>query len=166
MRKKVRLAMLGVTVAALAAVGTPAVASAHGGSGAITGPVEAHCAREFDRAQRVDMESFRDFDQETWRLAHDEDAITVFASGAMVRGRDNIVNALNSHFTNRNAVWTWTELARTVDGCRTGTILYDATYAIPSVGFTQRAIVGVYYTRKRGEWLSVADQSTLLPPAS
>jgi hypothetical protein len=159
MHTKVRIAMLGVTLAALATVATPTVAAAH------DQPGESSCAREFEEAQRVDMESFRDFDRETWRLSHDEDAITIFASGTVVRGRDNIVAALDGHFTNRNATWTWTELARTIDGCRTAYILYDATYAIPSIGFTQRAIVGVAYTRKHGRWLSVADQSTRLPTA-
>ena len=42
----------------------------------------------------------------------------------------------------------------------TATILYDATYAVPSTGFTQRAYVSVTYTYKRGKWLSVIDQST------
>jgi hypothetical protein len=50
-----------------------------------------------------------------------------------------------------------------VDGCRTATIVYDATYAIPSPGFTVREIVSVTYTYKHGRWLSVIDQSTELP---
>ena len=41
----------------------------------------AGCAREFEEAQRVDMESFRDFDEPTWLAGHHPEAITIFASG-------------------------------------------------------------------------------------
>ena len=68
--------------------------------------------------------------------------------------------ALADSGTDRTAVWSWTELTRAVDGCKTATILYDATYAIPSEGFTQRAYTSVSYTYKRGKWLSVIDQGT------
>jgi hypothetical protein len=37
---------------------------------------------------------------------------------------------------NRNAVWTWTELTRAVDDCKTGTAVDDATYAVPCEDFT------------------------------
>jgi hypothetical protein len=30
---------------------------------------------------------------------------------------------------------------------------------------SQRSLTSVVYTRKRGKWLSVLDQGTLLPPA-
>ncbi|HZN75995.1 MAG TPA: hypothetical protein VFC00_30560 [Micromonosporaceae bacterium] len=62
--------MLAVTAAALATVATPTVAVAN------EEPDERNCVQEFEEAQRLDMESFRDFDRETWRLTHDEDAIT------------------------------------------------------------------------------------------
>jgi hypothetical protein len=145
--------------AALAAV-APTMASANDGkpSGA-----DRRCAREFDAAQRTDMESFRDYDLATWKAGHDDDAITVFAAGQWFQGRDTIAAVLHKHFENREATWTWTELSRAVDGCTTATILYDATYGVPSAHFTQRALVSVTYTRKHGKWLSVIDQSTLLP---
>ena len=83
----------------------------------------AGCARQFEVAQRVDMESFRDFDKETWLAGHDERAVTVFASGAKRIGIDAIEQALASHFANREAVWSWTELYRVVDGCHSAIIL-------------------------------------------
>jgi len=46
-----------------------------------TGGVVELGHREFDEAQRVDMESFRDYDLETWKAGHDDDAITVLAQG-------------------------------------------------------------------------------------
>jgi aspartate/methionine/tyrosine aminotransferase len=79
------------------------------------------------------------------------------------QGRDTIASVLHRHFEDREATWTWTELSRAVDACTTATILYDATYGIPSRNFTQHALVSVVYTRKHGKWLSVIDQSTLLP---
>jgi hypothetical protein len=127
--------------------------------------VQAIDARQFEQAQRTDMESFRDFDRDTWVAGHDDDAITIFTTGQMVQGRDNIANTLRNHFNNRNAVWSWTELTRAVDGCKTATIVYDATYAVPSDNFTLREIVSVTYTYKHGRWLSVIDQGTELPPA-
>jgi hypothetical protein len=59
----------------------------------------------------------------------------------------------------------WSKLTRAVDGCKTATIVYDATYAVPSDNFTLREIVSVTYTYKHGRWLSVIDQGTELPPA-
>ncbi|MEZ0472284.1 hypothetical protein [Luteimonas salinilitoris] len=124
-----------------------------------------HCERQFEVAQRIDMESFRDYDAETFRAVHTDDAVTIFASGAVFYGIDAIMDALASHFENREAVWEWTELYRKVEGCRTAFILYETTYRIPSAGFFQRALTGVSYTRHRGVWLANADQGTLLPPA-
>src|SRR5688500_18054696 len=80
------------------------------------------CARQCEVAQRVDMESFRDYDEETWLASHDDRAVTVFASGARRIGIDAIKQAMASHFANREAVWSWTELYRVVDGCRSAVI--------------------------------------------
>ena len=74
---------------------------------------QRYCERQFEVAQRVDMESFRDYDAEVFRAGHTEDAITVFASGAHFIGIDAIMSALAGHFQNREAVWEWTELYRT-----------------------------------------------------
>ena len=120
------------------------------------------CARQFETAQRLDMESFRDFDAETFRAGHDDRAVTVFASGAVRYGIDAIMQALASHFANRNAVWSWTEKYRVVDGCTSAYILYDTVYEIPSIGFRQHALTGVTYTHAGNAWLSIADQGTLL----
>jgi transcriptional regulator of nitric oxide reductase len=125
--------------------------------------VAAGCARQFETAQRIDMESFRDYDAQTFRDGHHRDAVTVFASGTVRYGIDAIMAALASHFTNREAVWAWTELYRVVDGCKSAFILYDTTYDIPSSGFHQHALTGVTYTHRHGKWLAIADQGTLLP---
>jgi len=121
------------------------------------------CARSFDEAQRLDMESFGRFDAEAFRAIHHPEATAVFASGARRMGIDAIMDALAPHFANRNATWTWTELHRFVDGCRSAYILYETWYAIPSEGFSQHALTGVTYIREHGRWLGIADQGTLLP---
>jgi len=36
-------------------------------------------------------------------------------------------------------------------------------YDIPSIGFHQRALTSVTYIHKGDNWLSIADQGTLLP---
>lgn len=125
--------------------------------------VAAGCARQFERAQRVDMESFRDYDAQTFRAGHVSDTVTVFASGAVRYGIDAVMEALRPHFESREAVWAWTEKYRVVDGCRTAFILYETTYDIPSNGYHQRALTGVSYTYRHGKWLAVADTGTLLP---
>lgn len=125
--------------------------------------VAAGCARQFERAQRVDMESFRDYDAAKFRAGHHPEAVTVFASGAVRYGIDAVMEALRSHFQDREAVWAWKELYRVVDGCKSGYILYETTYDIASVGFHQRALTGVTYTYHHGKWLTIADQGTLLP---
>jgi hypothetical protein len=122
----------------------------------------AGCAMQFEEAQRIDMESFRDYDAETFRAGHHPEAVTIFASGAVRYGVDAIMTALAPHFANREAVWAWTELYRVVDGCKAAFILYDATYDIPSIGYHQRTLTGVAYTHDGRRWLSVADQGTYL----
>jgi hypothetical protein len=156
-RTKTALIGLGLVAATLGA----APASAAGGGEQASG--NGHCARQFEEAQRIDMESYRDFDLETWLASHDDDAIAIYSSGLVVQGREAIGESQRNHFTNREAVWTWTELTRAVDGCRTATIVYDATYAIPAREFVLRLIVSVTYTYKHGKWLSVIDQGTEIP---
>ena len=121
------------------------------------------CARQFEIAQRMDMESFRDYDAETFRAVHDERAITIFASGAKFTGVDAIMTALASHFANREAQWTWTEVYRVVDGCNAAFILYETVYEIPRIGFRQHAYTGVTYSHDGHRWLAIADQGTALP---
>jgi hypothetical protein len=122
----------------------------------------AGCAAQFELAQRTDMESFRDYDAETFRDGHHPDAVTIFASGAVRKGVDAIMSALAPHFANREAIWAWTEVYRVVDGCKSAFILYDATYDIPSIGYHQRTLTGVTYTHDGNKWSSIADQGTYL----
>jgi hypothetical protein len=122
----------------------------------------AGCAAQFEVAQRTDMESFRDYDAETFRAGHHPDAITIFASGAIRKGVNAIMTALAPHFANREALWAWIEIYRVVDGCKSAFILYDATYDIPSIGYHQRTLTGVTYTHDGNKWLAVADQGTYL----
>lgn len=162
MRKNTFRAIVGVLAAG--AVALPGIA-ATAGAGA-DGGEHRGCAARFDEAQRIDMESFRDFDAETWRESHHEDAVSVFASGHRFAGIDAIMAAQKSHFENREAIWTWTEIDRQVFGCKTAVIEYDATYELPSIGFKSRAITVVTYTFERGRWLSVYDQGTAFPAGS
>ena len=148
---------LAVCAALFAATAATPIAAAEGNATA------AGCARQFEEAQRIDMESFRDFDEATWLAGHHPEAITIFASGARRQGIDSIAATMHSHFVNKVAVWSWIELYRFVDGCSTGYILYDATYDIPSIGFHQRALTSVTYIHQGGRWVSIADQGTLLP---
>jgi hypothetical protein len=161
MRRKTSYILGAVALVATAAVAAPSAAAASD-DGA---EADNSCAREFDAAQRTDMESFRDYDLATWKAGHDDDAITVLAQGLWFQGRDRIAAVLHRHFEDREAIFTWTELTRTVDGCKTATIVYDTTYRIPSINFSQRSLTSVVYTHKHGKWLSVLDQGTLLPPA-
>ena len=144
----VLLTLTGMSAAAASGSGNPAWAQG--------------CAEQFEIAQRTDMESFRDYDRETFRAGHDPRAVTIFASGAVRYGIDAIMAALESHFANREAIWAWTELYRVVDGCNSAFILYDATYDIPSIGYHQRTLTGVTYTHAGNKWLSIADQGTYL----
>ncbi|HWM01592.1 MAG TPA: DUF4440 domain-containing protein [Actinophytocola sp.] len=121
-----------------------------------------YCERSFDRAQRTDMESFRDFDAETWREGHADDAISIFPTGEMHVGIEEIMAAAERHFTKKDAVWSWDELSRRVEGCRSAMIVYDATYDIPAFDYHQRALTTVTYVFQHGHWKSVMDQGTLL----
>ncbi|HEY5851102.1 MAG TPA: hypothetical protein VIT62_10120 [Lysobacter sp.] len=152
---------LAAAILALAAlsIAPAALAGGHGdGHGNARG-----CARQFELAQRMDMESFRDYDEETFRAVHDERAVTIFGSGAVRYGIDAIMTALASHFSGREAVWTWTEKYRVVDGCNSAFILYETVYEIPRIGFRQHALTGVTYSHDGHRWLAIADQGTPLP---
>lgn len=151
------LAAMAVTVPSAAIAGTAGAADPQLESGSALG-----CERQLEEALRLDMESFRDFDADTFRAGHDERAITVFPSGFVANGIDATMAALAPHFANRNAVWTWTETHRIVDGCKSAVVVYDARYDIPSQGFFQHQIVTVTWIYENGSWLAVADVNTLL----
>ena len=153
MRKRVFAIALGIA-AALAVVPVAASANDRPGGGS--------CAKKFDAAQRADMTSFRDYDATTFRAGHDRNAVSIFPQGQRFVGVDAIMTALHGHFTDKEAVWSWTELNRRVDGCRSAFIEYDASYDIPRVGFHQRALTVVSYIFEHGKWLGVMDQGTLL----
>jgi hypothetical protein len=72
------------------------------------------------------------------------------------------MTALRGHFENREALWSWTEINRRVDGCSTAFIEYEAVYEIPRVGFYQRAHTVVTYIHRHGQWRSILDQGTML----
>jgi hypothetical protein len=157
-----RLAAAGVARSALLAVPGGGLAT---GAGSDAGLDDRHrrCERTFEIAQRIDMEAFRDYDLPTWRDVHHDGAVSIFADGTVLYGREAILGALRRHFDDREAIWSWTELFRSVDGCRTAFVLYDTVYEIPSIGFRQHAVTGVAYTHEHGRWLVVSDQSTKLP---
>jgi hypothetical protein len=119
------------------------------------------CASAFESAQRRDMESFARYDADEFRRIHHPEAITIFPSGRVVRGVDAIIEALADHFARREAVYTWRELHRFVDACRSAFVLYETVYEIPSTGYRQRALTGVTYVHDGGRWLAIADQGSI-----
>ena len=155
--------LLTVCSAALLSAG-PAPAEEGGADDRAIREAHRRCARQFETAQREDMESFRDYDAETWREGHHPDAVSIFASGDSFIGIEAIMEAATRHFRDREAIWSWTEISRQVHGCDTALILYDAVYEIPSIGYHQRALTAVTYTYEHGRWLGVLDQGTYLEP--
>ncbi|TDW94964.1 hypothetical protein EV137_2292 [Kribbella pratensis] len=150
--------LVGVAVVAATAAAPLAPAAA--------GHSDRRCAQRFDAAQRQDMESFRDFKADEWRAVHDTEAISIDPSGKAAYGIEQIMAGAKTHFERKWAIWSWTELSRRVDGCRTAVIVYDATYDIPSIDYHQRALTTVTYTYKHGHWLGVLDQGTYLDAPS
>jgi uncharacterized protein (TIGR02246 family) len=146
--------------AALTAALTTAVPTVDGASAATGGEGSRHgsCDERFDQAQRQDMESFRDYDAEAFREVHHPDAVSVFAVGEVAIGRDAIMEALAPYFEAKVATWSWTEITRSVQGCRTGVIVYRTLVERP--GLTRHAINTVTYTFERGRWLVISDQGT------
>ncbi|MGW6198636.1 hypothetical protein ACWF0M_20985 [Kribbella sp. NPDC055110] len=154
-----RVVRSGVLAAALALV-VPAVAGASA-TGAV--PDEARtCAQKFDQAQRTDMESFRDFDRDTWLRGHDTGVVSIVADGRVRVGLDAVAQASLPRFTSKDSVWSWTEITRKVDGCSTGFIVYTTKYAIPRLDYWFTAVTTVTYEYRHGRWLVILDQGTLL----
>lgn len=168
MRTKLRPAILAAALAALVVGIVPPAASALDGSSG-TGATSdaaaaaAYCARQLDVATRADMESFRDFDADTFRAGHDPRAITVFPSGRVAVGIDEIMRLLAPHFTDRNATFTWTERGRTVEGCKTALVWFDARYDIDSANIHQHQVIVVTWIWKHGRWLAISDTNTFTP---
>jgi hypothetical protein len=119
-----------------------------------------NCAAAFEITQRLDMESFARYDVEAFRRVHHPEAIAIFPTGRIARGIDAIMDALADHFVRREAIYTWRELHRFVDGCRSAFVLYETAYEIPSTGSFERALTGVTYAHEGGRWLVVADQGS------
>jgi hypothetical protein len=124
-----------------------------------------NCAAAFDIAQRLDMESFARYDAETFRGVHHPEAVAVLPNGRVVRGIESIIDALGDHFDRREARYTWRELHRFVDACRSAFVLYETTYEVPSTGRRERALTGVTYVHDGGRWLAIADQGSLVGPS-
>ena len=78
-----------------------------------------------------------------------------------MRGRESILDVLAEHFTAKEAIYTWRELHRFVDGCRAAFVLYETSYEVPSTGYRQRALTGVSYVHDGGRWLAIADQGSV-----
>jgi hypothetical protein len=116
----------------------------------------------FEDAQRTDMESFRDYDRETWRRGHTVDAVSVLPNGTVLVGRDEIVTALDRHFSEREATWSWTELSRRIDAGRAAHILYETRYESGRHRISVHALTGVTWSLRDDEWLVVCDQGTRL----
>jgi ketosteroid isomerase-like protein len=123
------------------------------------------CATEFEATQRADMESFAAYDANAFRAVHHPEAVTINRRGDLARGIEQIMAAAAEHFQRREAIFTWNELHRFVDGCRTAFIMYEARYRIEASGYDVRSIVSVTYVHERGRWLAIADQGTPLAPA-
>jgi hypothetical protein len=121
-----------------------------------------NCTAAFEITQRLDMESFARYDINAFRGVHHPDAVAIFPSGRVVRGIDAIIDALADHFARREAIYTWRELHRFVDSCRSAFVLYETADEIPSSGYHQRALTGVSYTHEGGRWLAIADQGSLI----
>ncbi|HEY8472975.1 MAG TPA: nuclear transport factor 2 family protein [Natronosporangium sp.] len=117
--------------------------------------------RLLDEATRADMESFGNFDADTFRAGHHPDAVTVFPNGQVAAGVDAIMTALASHFADREAKWSWQELGRVVAG-DTAFVYYKVRYQVPSRGIDQRQLVAVTWAWVGDRWLAVADTNTLL----
>lgn len=163
MRSTLKLALAGLAAAATLALPSTAAAGDHhggGGHGDDHGDVR-RCAQQFEVAQKQDMETFRDFDAAGWRAVHDENAISIAANGVPIVGIDAIMAATESYFEAKNVVWSWTELRRSVNGCESGFIIYNTTYAIPSQNFSVDLLTVVSYVHKGNKWLGVLDQNTV-----
>jgi hypothetical protein len=151
-----------VLVAAALSLSALAVPSAASARTDVAADDVQSCAARFDDAQRTDMESFRDFDYDTWVAGHDQNVISIIADGRVRVGLDAVAAAAKARFTAKTSVWSWTELNRQVNGCRTGVIVYNTKYALPHLDYWFTAVTTVTYEYKGGRWLCVLDQGTLL----
>lgn len=101
-------------------------------------------------------------DAERFHAVHTEDSVSIFPTGERFEGIDAIMAALDAHFTEQQALWSWTEINRRVDDCRSAFIEYETVYEIPEIGYFSRAHTVVSYVYQDCRWLAVLDQGILL----
>jgi uncharacterized protein (TIGR02246 family) len=119
------------------------------------------CDEAFDSTQRLYMESFARHDAATFRSLLHPEAAAVLVEGEVRLGAVSVMAALASHFEQRVAACSWSEVHRFVDDCRAALIVYETDYSAPNAS-TVRTLRAITHVREQGRWLVVADQATLL----
>jgi len=159
-----KFALAGAVVTTFAALAIPNVAGAspEAENAATESREHRRCERQFDDAQRQDMESFRDRDRDAFRAIHHPNAIAVYTGGTVHKGIDQIMADAEETFSIPDYTWEWTEMQREVVGCTTGTIVYDVYFKSESLHVSSHFRIGVTYTREHGRWLGLIDQTTKL----
>ena len=150
----VKKLLCGVGAAALLVPATtlPATAGGEGGRGcerALDSAIQAYV----DTTDARDAEGFAD-------LLHPE-VTAIFADGEVLLGRDATMAFIGPFFAAPGWTQTFDEVARQVEGCSTGFVLFDSVYTQGDT--VVPVVIGLTFTRVDGEWLVLHNQDSSGP---
>lgn len=151
--------------AALIGLGVAAPASAGVVAGESPSPQQV-CARQFDRAVRAYVRTTDRRDAPGFNALLHPDVTIVFANGGVISGKPDSAAFIRDFFADPGWTQTFTELRRTVQGCRTGFVLFDSVYSVPAQNRVSPLVIGVTFTYAHGGWLVLHNQDSTGPASS
>jgi SnoaL-like protein len=156
-------------VAALLGLGVavPASASPAGHATPTTPTTSApQCARQFDRAVAAYVRTTDRRDAAGFNALLHPDVTIIFANGGVLAGKPDSAAFIDDFFADPGWTQTFHELRRSVQGCRTGFVLFDSVYAVPAQNRTAPLVIGVTFTYAHGTWLVLHNQDSTGPASS
>ena len=124
------------------------------------------CAASFDAAVRqyVDATQQRDLDRYA-EVLHPGWTV-IFPDGDVLNGKEEGMEWVRGFFADSTWTQSFEERSRVQSGCRTGFVLFDSVFRIPSENYRSDLVIGLTFTREGDRWLVIHDQNTSAPSTS
>ena len=121
------------------------------------------CAAQFDHAVRAYVTTTQTRNAPGFNALLDQDATVVFANGGVLAGKKQVAAFITDFFADPGWTQTFTKLHQHVEGCRTGFVLFDSVYSVPTDHRVSPLVIGVTFTYRNGRWLVLHNQDSTGP---
>lgn len=143
------------TSAATSAAATPAAA----GSASAVQAGNARCLRQFERAVQTYLDSTHSRDVKSYQKLLAPGYTIVLPGGTVFAGRRPAEAFIARFFARTDWSQTFQQTSQSVDGCRTGLVVFDSVYTdedgpVPLV-------IALTWTYRGGHWQLLTDQNTV-----